>query len=277
MNFETTLFEVREGCAILRFNRPESLNALNNQVLTEMRQFFKHVADTPDLRAALITGTGRGFCAGADLKGRRAPREDRDRKPDPERAKLTRGQRLAKSMEMFANPVVEDMLRLEKPIVVAVNGVTAGAGVGIALSADIVIAARSATFIQVFGPQLGVVPDMGCTWHLPRLIGRARSLGLMLLGERLPAEKAAEIGLIWKCVDDAVLMDEALDVALRLARGPTKAFGYIKKAVLAADTNTLSEQLALEAEYQGYCVDTEDNREGVTAFLQKREPRFKGR
>ncbi|MBU2547867.1 MAG: enoyl-CoA hydratase/isomerase family protein [Proteobacteria bacterium] len=273
MNFESTIFEVQDGCAVLKFNRPDSLNALNFQVFAEMRRFFKHVAETPELRAALITGTGRGFCAGADLK---PPRNKDDRKPDPEREKLTRGQRLAKNMELFVNPVVQDMLRLEKPIVAAVNGVAAGAGVGIALSADIVIAARSATFVQVFGPQLGVVPDMGCTWHLPRLIGRARSLGLMLLGERLPAVQAAEMGLIWKCVDDAVLMDEALDVALRLAQGPTKAFGYIKKAVLASDTNSVDEQLSLEAEYQSYCVDTEDNREGVVAFIQKRAPCFKG-
>lgn len=273
MNFEATIFEVKEGCAILKFNRPESLNALNAQIIKEMRQFLKHVAETSELRAALITGTGRGFCAGADLKGRGTPHKN----PDPELEKLTPGQRLAKTIMTQANPIVEAMLNLEKPIVAAVNGVTAGAGVGIALSADIVIAARSATFIQVFGPQLGAIPDMGCTWHLPRLIGRARSLGLMLLGERLPAEKAAEMGLIWKCVDDEVLMDEAMSVALKLARGPTKAFGYIKKAVLAADINSLTEQLDLEAEYQSYCVDTEDNREGVMAFIQKREPVFKGR
>lgn len=277
MNFESTIFEVNEGCAILKFNRPETLNALNNQVFKEIHQFFKQVAASPELRAVLITGSGRGFCAGADLKSRRTARKNPNKKLDPEQPKATRGQTLKTAMIAMVNPIVETMLNFEKPIVAAVNGVTAGAGVGIALSADIVIAARSATFIQVFGPQLGVIPDMGCTWHLPRLIGRARSLGLTLLGERLTAEKAAEIGMIWKCVDDEILMDEATAIALKLARGPSTAFKFIKKALLAADRNSLTDQLNLEAEYQGYCVDTEDNREGIKAFLEKRDPIFKGR
>ncbi|MCP4627048.1 MAG: enoyl-CoA hydratase, partial [bacterium] len=194
MNLESVIFEARDGCGIMKFNRPESLNALNTGVFNDMREVIRHVAQTDELRALLVTGSGRGFCAGADLKGRKSSGKAKKRKTESAGNKLTRGQLLSKHMMKYANRVTQDMVKLEKPIIAAVNGVTAGAGVGIALSCDIVIAAKSAVFIQVFGPKLGVIPDMGCTWFLPRHIGRARSLGLMFTGEELPAEKAVDIG-----------------------------------------------------------------------------------
>ncbi len=276
MDLESVIFEARDGCGVMKFNRPESLNALNTGVFNDMRAVIRHVAETEELRALMITGCGRGFCAGADLKGRKSSGKAGKRKTERVENNATRGQLLTKHMMKYANRVTEDMVKLEKPIIAAVNGVAAGAGVGIALSCDIVIAAKSATFVQVFAPQLGVVPDMGCTWFLPRLVGRARALGLMFTGEELSAERAFNIGLIWKCVEDADLMEEALATAATLAKGPTRAFAHVKKAVLAADGNSLREQLDLEAEYQGYCVDTEDNLEGVIAFIQKRKPVFKG-
>jgi len=155
--------------------------------------------------------------------------------------------------------------------------VAAGGGVGLALSGDIVLAAKSAYFVQVFGPKLGLVPDMGCTWLLPQLLGRARSRALALLGDRLPADKAAEWGLIWASVADDQLLNEAHALAQRLAKGPTKAFGEIKRVLDAAALNTLDEQLELERRVQQTLGDTEDFREGVTAFLTKREPQFKGK
>jgi 2-(1,2-epoxy-1,2-dihydrophenyl)acetyl-CoA isomerase len=164
---------------------------------------------------------------------------------------------------------------LQKPIIAAVNGTTAGGGVGLALVADICIAARSATFISVFGPRLGLIPDLGVTWHLPRLIGRARALGMALTGDRLPAETAAEWGLIWKCVDDAALMGEAMAMANKLAKGPVNAFGEIRKALDAAGHNTYDEQLEYERLTQGQLGDHPNFTEGVKSFLTKKEPNFK--
>ncbi|MCP4752559.1 MAG: enoyl-CoA hydratase [Proteobacteria bacterium] len=276
MDLESVIFEARNGYGVMKFNRPESLNALDTGVFNDMRKVIRHVAETEELRALMITGCGRGFCAGADLKRRKSSGKTGKRKAERMGNKPTRGELLAEHMMKYANRVAKDMVELEKPIVAAVNGVAAGAGIGIALSCDMVIAAKSATFVQVFAPRLGVVPDMGCTWFMPRLVGRARALGLMFTGEELSAEKAVDIGLIWKCVEDADLMEEAMATVAKLAKGPTRAFAHVKKAVLAADGNSLRAQLDLEAEYQGYCVDTEDNLEGVIAFIQKRKPVFKG-
>jgi 2-(1,2-epoxy-1,2-dihydrophenyl)acetyl-CoA isomerase len=180
-------------------------------------------------------------------------------------------------MEIGYNPLVRDLTGFPKPVIVAVNGVAAGGGVGLAFSGDIVLAAKSAYFVQVFGPKLGLVPDMGCTWLLPQLLGRARSRALALLGDRLPADKAAEWGLIWAAVADDQLLSEAHALAQRLAKGPTNAFREIKRVLDAAALNTLDEQLELERRVQHTLGDTEDFREGVTAFLTKREPQFKGK
>jgi 2-(1,2-epoxy-1,2-dihydrophenyl)acetyl-CoA isomerase len=179
-------------------------------------------------------------------------------------------------MKAYFNPIVSKISRLEKPVIAAVNGVTAGGGVGLAMATDIVVAGKSASFIQVFGPKLGIVPDMGSTWFLPRLLGSARSKGLAFLGEKLPAEKAAEWGLIWKCVDDDDLLGEVMEIARKFAKGPTKAYGYIKRAFRESGRNSLEEQLEFERYCQLILCDSKDFLEGVTAFLEKRKPNFIG-
>jgi 2-(1,2-epoxy-1,2-dihydrophenyl)acetyl-CoA isomerase len=265
MAYETLTLAIAEGVATITLNRPQVLNSLKAMLFQELGQVFDAVAADDAVRAVLMTGAGRAFCAGADLAappGTGGPK-------DP-------GDRTAESMHATINPLVAKIASLPKPVIAAVNGVTAGGGVGLALSADIVIAAKSATFIQVFGPQLGIVPDMGCTWYLPRLVGRARATGLALTGDRLPAETAAEWGLIWKAVDDADLMAEATALATRLASGPTTGFALIKKALKASETNGLEEQLHAEAEGQRIAFRTHDTKEGVRAFIEKRKPVFRG-
>jgi 2-(1,2-epoxy-1,2-dihydrophenyl)acetyl-CoA isomerase len=240
------------------------LNCLNDAILLEIRSVLKAVADDPEARVLVMTGNGRAFCAGADLA------------MDDRLAGLSMGKYVEQKMEALFNPVMRDLFRLNKPIVAAVNGIAAGGGVGVALTADIVLAARSASFRLVFVPALGLVPDLGSSFFLPRAVGRARALGLCMLGEPLPAEKAAEWGLVWKCVDDEKLMDEAMELAARLARGPTLAFPALRRLVAAADHNTLEQHLDLERDVQRVLADSEDFLEGVAAFLQKRKPRFKG-
>jgi 2-(1,2-epoxy-1,2-dihydrophenyl)acetyl-CoA isomerase len=177
-------------------------------------------------------------------------------------------------MESHFNPIVREIDELPKPVVAAVNGVTAGGGVGLALSADIVVAAKSAKFIQVFAPRLGIIPDMGSTWYLNHLLGRARARALTLTGEPLPAETAADWGLIWKCVEDNALMEEAMGLAQKLAAGSTKAFQMTMAALDAAENNDLAAQLEVERYIQGQMTNRADFAEGVTAFLEKREPKF---
>ena len=270
MDFKTVLFDVTDGIATLTLNRPEVLNGLNNQLITDIRAALKLAEHTRDARALILTGAGRGFCSGADLA-------DKEISGRIGQTHLTVGDLVAESMEDYFNPLVLDIVRLRKPVISAVNGTAAGGGVGLALAGDIVIAAKSASFIQVFGPQLGIIPDMGSTWFLPRLIGRARSMGLALLGDRLSAEKASEWGLIFKCVEDDALMDEAQMIAGKLADAPPKVFAYMKQAFNASYGNSLPEQLELEKEVQRILCNTEDFFEGVTAFISKRKPDFKGK
>jgi 2-(1,2-epoxy-1,2-dihydrophenyl)acetyl-CoA isomerase len=208
----------------------------------------------------VLTGAGRGFCAGQDLSERKA-----DAPID-----------LAVSLGSNYNPLVRRLRALPKPVVCAVNGVAAGAGANIALACDIVLAARSASFGQSFA-KLGLVPDSGGTYFLPRLVGSARAMGLALLGEPLSAEDAERWGLIWKVCDDARLADEATELARRLAAGPTKGYGLVKKALHASAGNLLDAQLDLERDLQREAGFSEDYREGVAAFLQKRPPAYKGK
>lgn len=265
MTYETILFERQGGVAHITLNRPEVLNALSYPMYREITDAFDTVAAEPELRAVLLTGSGRAFCSGADLA----------RKFNiPEGATI--GDGVAEAMHRLINPMVARIAALKKPVIAAVNGPTAGGGVGLALACDIVIAAKSAYFVQVFGPNLGIVPDIGCTWLVPRLIGRARALGLALTGERLPAEKAADWGLIWQAVDDAELLPTATALARKLAEGPTTGFGLIKKAITASELNGFEAQLALEAESQRIAFNTNDTPEGIAAFLQKRKPVFTG-
>jgi 2-(1,2-epoxy-1,2-dihydrophenyl)acetyl-CoA isomerase len=214
------------------------------------------------VRALLITGSGRGFCAGQDLN---------------ERAMSDGAQvELGSALEKSYNPMVRGLRDLHMPVLCAVNGVAAGAGCNFALAADIVIAARSASFIEVFS-RIGLIPDAGGTYVLPRLVGAARAMALSLLAEPVSAEQAASWGLIWKCVDDDKLMSDARELAQRLATGPTRAYALIKQALNASPANTLEQQLALEAKLQREAGRTEDFREGVQAFLEKRSPRYQGR
>ena len=264
MAYDLIELEISDGVALLRFNRPQVLNSLNDPLIDEIRSGLADVAKDPAARALVITGAGRGFCAGADLSGGSMT-------PD-----LSLGEVVAERMEELFNPLVRDLFHLDKPTVAAVNGTAAGGGVGIALAADIALAARSASFKLVFVPKLGIVPDCAASFHLQRGIGRARALGMSMLGESITAERAAEWGLIWSCVDDDELMDEAMAIATRLAAGPTLAFAHLRRVFAAADHNTLDEQLDLERDTQRILCDSEDFLEGTMAFLQKREPKFKG-
>jgi 2-(1,2-epoxy-1,2-dihydrophenyl)acetyl-CoA isomerase len=267
MAYENILVETKDNIATLTLNRPQALNSLSKGIIDDIRAALRQLGGDASVKALIVTGGGRGFCAGADLAAGGWN----------DGVQRTPGEGISHSMEIGYNPLVRELSEFPKPVVVAVNGVAAGGGVGLALSGDIVLAAKSAYFVQVFGPRLGLVPDMGCTWFFPHLLGRARSRALAMLGDRLPAEKAAEWGLIWAAVDDAQLMTEARAIAERLAKGPSNAFREIKRVLDAASSNTLDQQLELERRVQRGLGDTEDFREGVTAFLTKREPQFKGK
>jgi 2-(1,2-epoxy-1,2-dihydrophenyl)acetyl-CoA isomerase len=257
---EILLFEKADGVATLTLNRPDKLNAFTPDLHRALKSALDEIEQDPAIRAVLLTGAGRGFCAGQDLSLRRE----------------ATGNTSAESLDTWYNPLVRRLRRLEKPIVCAVNGVAAGAGANIALACDIVIAARSASFIQAFC-KIGLVPDAGGSYVLPRLVGMARAGALMLLGDKLGAEQAAQWGLIWRVVDDAALMGEATALAGHLACQPTRALGLIKQALNASFGNTLDQQLDLERDLQSIAAGTEDFREGVAAFLDKRPPSFTGR
>jgi 2-(1,2-epoxy-1,2-dihydrophenyl)acetyl-CoA isomerase len=260
------LLETAEGVATLTLNRPDNLNSLNIAIMDEIRAALRGLAKDDSVKVLVVTGAGRGFCAGADLTNTGGG----------DTGGRSIGEGVAHAMEIAYNPLVRDLSGFPKPVIVAVNGVAAGGGVGLALCGDIVLAARSAYFVQVFVPRLGLVPDMGCTWFFPQLLGRARSRALAMLGDRLPADKAADWGLIWACVDDDKLAAEARALALRLAKGPQRAYRELKRVLDEAPLNTLDEQLENERRTQRLLGDTEDFREGVVAFLTKREPNFKG-
>jgi 2-(1,2-epoxy-1,2-dihydrophenyl)acetyl-CoA isomerase len=250
------------GVLTITLNRPDRLNAFNPGMHQELRKALERALDEAAVRAVLLTGAGRGFCAGQDLSERSVAA---DTPID-----------LSVSLGSNYNPLVRRLRELPKPIVCAVNGVAAGAGANIALACDLVIAARSASFVQSFA-RLGLVPDSGGTWILPRLLGPARAMGLALLGEKLSAEQAEQWGLIWKVVEDAELVSVSSEMARALAQGPTKGYGLIKKAFNASWGNSLDAQLDLERDLQREAGLTQDYREGVAAFMQKRKPEYKGK
>ena len=258
---EPVLVSLDAGVLCLTLNRPERLNAFNLDMHRALAEAMSRAESESAIRCLLITGAGRGFCAGADL--------------------TTRDMKSAEPLDLGAmldkhyNPLVRRMRALPKPIVCAVNGVAAGAGANFALACDIVLAARSASFIQAF-VKIGLVPDCGGTYFLPRLAGTQRAMALAMTGERLSAEDAERFGLIWKCVDDDRLISEAEKISTALAAGPTKSLGLIKKAVYASAGNNLSDQLDMERDLQREIGKGTDYREGVTAFLEKRKPSFKG-
>lgn len=258
----SVLVSLEAGVLLITLNRPEKLNALNPEMHERLREAFARAAEEPAARAILLTGAGRGFCTGQDL----AERDVRPGAPPID---------LSVSLGSYYNPLVRRLRELPKPIVCAVNGVAAGAGANLALACDVVIAARSASFVQAFS-KLGLVPDSGGTYFLPRLVGTARAMGLALFAQKLDAAQAEQWGLIWKVVDDARLADEARALAATLANGPTKGYGLLKRAMYASAGNSLNAQLDLERDVQREAGLTSDYREGVVAFKEKRAPRFKG-
>jgi 2-(1,2-epoxy-1,2-dihydrophenyl)acetyl-CoA isomerase len=258
---QPVLLEGLEGGVLtLTLNRPERLNAFNAALIEGLSSALKRAAADKECRAVLITGAGRGFCAGADLANRAfAPGETR---PD-----------LGEALEKGLNPIIRGIRNLPKPVVCAVNGPAAGAGANIALSCDIVLAAKSAQFLQAFA-RIGLIPDAGGTFVLPRLVGDARARALMMLAEPIGAERAEAIGMIYRAIDDQDLMGEAHTIAERLAAGPTHALGLMKRALAASPTNTLDAQLDLERDLQREAGRNDDYLEGVRAFLDKRPVNF---
>jgi 2-(1,2-epoxy-1,2-dihydrophenyl)acetyl-CoA isomerase len=260
MTYESILFDVADGVARLTLNRPDRLNSFTFAMHREVADALSTVETDDKVRVLLITGAGRGFCAGQDLS-------------DP--ATMPGGD-LGNALETSYNPLIRRLMGMAKPVVCAVNGVAAGAGANIAFAADIVLAAKSAKFIQSFS-NIGLVPDSGGTWILPRLVGHARAMGLALTGEALSAEKAEQWGLIWRALDDEQLMPETEKLVSRLAHGPTKGLAAIKLAIRKGWQSDLHAQLDLERDLQRELGQSADYKEGVVAFGEKRPPKFTGR
>lgn len=263
MAWNTLIVEKKDGIATVTLNRPDRLNALNSELMTELGKALDEIEADAAMRCLLLTGAGRGFCSGADLAS--GDLNNDGGMPD-----------LGRALHDKYHPVIRKLAAYRMPVVCAVNGPAAGAGMSLALCGDIVIAAKSATFLQAFA-NIGLVPDAGSTFFLPRLAGSARALGLTMLGEKLPAETAAEWGLIWKCVDDNALMEESGKVAAKFASGPTVGLAQIRKLIRQSATNGLDAQLEAEREAQVVAGRTRDFIEGVSAFLQKRPAKFSGK
>ena len=266
MAYEHILFDETDGVATLTINRPERMNALHIGVIAEMIDVVDKIRDGGTARVLLLTGTGRAFCSGADLAGGGAGGGGGGGGPVD----------AGKVLETHFNPLLERLFALPVPFITAVNGAAAGAGCSYALAGDIVIAGRSAYFLQAF-VNIGLVPDVGSTWMLPRLAGKARAQAMMMLGERIPAETAADWGMIYKVVDDAELMAQATAIAHKLAKGPTRALSLIRHGVRAALDTSLTEALMMERRHQLLAGRTADFGEGVAAFLQKRPAAFSGK
>lgn len=260
MAYETILFEVTDNVAKITLNRPDKLNSFSEQMHEELRSIMP-VLRSDDVRSVLITGAGRAFGAGADLS------ENDTADFDSFDASET--------LEKNYNPLILFLRDLDKPVISAVNGLAAGASMSLALAADICLASKSAYFLQAFC-HIGLIPDAGSTWFLPRLIGSGKAMGLAMLGDKIPAEEAEKMGLIWKVYEDDQLMAEAENLANRLAQGPTKGLALIKKAMNASINNSLTEQLIVERDLQGEGGRTKDFAEGVAAFMGKRKANFTG-
>lgn len=262
MAYKSILFENTQGVAVITLNRPDKLNSFNVAMHLEVREALATIAADSTVRVLLLTGSGRGFCAGQDLS---------DRATKPGAAAVDLGE----SIEKYYGPLVKTLRALPFPVICAVNGVAAGAGANLPLACDIVLAARSASFVEVFC-KLGLLPDTGGTYFLPRLIGTARAMGLSLLGNKLSAEQAEQWGLIWKCVDDDQLQPEARAMAAHFATAPTQGLAHTKNALYRSPANSLEQQLELERDSMRILGKSRDYQEGVAAFLEKRPPLFTG-
>lgn len=263
LTYETIIFEAVEGVARLTLNRPERLNSFTVRMHEEVADALTLVEGDATIRALLLTGAGRGFCAGQDLA---------DRAVAPGGSAVDLGQ----SVERYYAPLIRRLTELDKPVVCAVNGVAAGAGANIALACDVVLAARSAKFIQSFA-NIGLIPDSGGTWVLPRLVGLARAMGLALTGEPLPADKAESWGMIWRCVEDDALQAEASALAARFASGPTRGLAETKRLIRRSSLKSLEDELDLERDVMSELGASADYHEGVAAFMGKRPAIFTGR
>ena len=263
MSYEHILFALDAGIARLTFNRPDRLNSFNDAMHAEVRDALARTRDDASTRVLLITGAGRGFCAGQDLSDRAVSASD---------APVD----LGASIERNYKPLVLGLRSLPMPVICAVNGVAAGAGANLAFACDIVIAAKSASFIESFS-KLGLIPDTGGTYFLPRLVGTARAMGMAMFGDKISAEQAAAWGLIWQCVDDAELPALAQKLAAHFAQAPTRGLARTKEAIYASGANSLEAQLDLERDLVRELGKSDDYREGVAAFMAKRPPSFTSR
>ena len=260
---KTIIFEIAGGIARVTLNRPDRLNSFTVEMHEEVAKALSKIEASPEARVLVLSGAGRGFCAGQDLS---------DQSVSPGTADTD----LGVSVEKYYSPLIRRLAALKMPVICAVNGVAAGAGANIAFACDIVIAARSAKFIESFA-HIGLIPDSGGTWALPRLAGQARAMGLALTGDPLKAEQAADWGMIWKCVDDDKLNEEVDNLARRFAQGPTRGLAATKAALRGSWTNKLDEQLDIERDLMRELGASADYSEGVAAFLEKRKPVFTGK
>lgn len=261
MKFNAILLDIAGGIAKITLNRPDKLNSFTDEMHADLKQAMQIILAS-SVRVLMITGAGRGFCAGQDLSERMMGKEE--------------STDVGSSLEKNYNPLLKQLRALPYPVICAVNGVAAGAGCNLALACDIVIAARSASFIQIFS-KIGLIPDAGGTYTLPRLVGTARAMAAAMLAEKVSAEQAERWGMIWKCVDDDKFAAEADALAKQVAGQATKAMGLTKRAIYASANNTFEQQLDLERDLQREAAKSEDFREGVTAFKEKRPAKFSGR
>jgi 2-(1,2-epoxy-1,2-dihydrophenyl)acetyl-CoA isomerase len=260
MSDSPVLYQVDGAVATITLNRPDVLNALNTPLMLALREALTQAQTDEAVRAVIVTGAGRGFSAGADLAS----------------SSPGGGSDPGSTLRDRYHPVITLMRSMPKPIISAVNGVAAGAGMSIAMAGDIILAGRSASFLQAFS-KIGLVPDAGSTWFLPRYVGDVRARAMAILADRISAEDAKSFGLVWQVCEDDALQTQAREMAAKLASMPTRAYAMIKEALNDSHQRDLPTQLELEAELQMKAAKTEDFREGVAAFLQKRPPQFKGR
>ncbi|MFM1875831.1 MAG: hypothetical protein RL266_1568 [Bacteroidota bacterium] len=258
MTFEDLIFRVEDGVAVITLNRPDKLNSFNNSMGWNLQTALDHCMDEAEIRCVLITGAGRGFCAGQDLE-----------------EAISGIAEIEEHVETKYNPLVRKIRAIKKPVIAAVNGVAAGAGANLAYCCDIIVAAESAKFIQSF-INIGLIPDTGGTYFLPRMVGMHKATAMMMLGDKMTAQESKELGIVYQVLPDAELMDGAMELANRMAKMPTKGLGLIKKAINMSLVHDLDQQLEVEKDLQGRAGRTHDNAEGINAFLEKRKPVFTG-